>query len=194
MNAKTLALIIIFVALTMALNVVGPKIPAPYEPFLYYQIWEIPIVISFLLLGLIAGLIISAINTVILTIYFPGPLPLGPLYNLVAVLSMMLGIYIPFIIATHGFRTEHMPSFLRRHAKMITVSATTLGIIMRVAITSVTNYFAIQQPFPVGFSFKPEAALAFLPLGALFNATVALYTVPIAIVVAIAVLSRFNLQ
>ena len=72
MNTKTLALIIIFVALTMALNVAGPKIPAPYAPFLYYQIWEIPIVVAFLALGLVAGLIISAINTVILTIYFTG--------------------------------------------------------------------------------------------------------------------------
>ena len=51
MNTKTLAFIIVFAALTIAINVAGPKIPAPYAPFLYYQLWEIPIVISFLVLG-----------------------------------------------------------------------------------------------------------------------------------------------
>lgn len=195
MNTKTLALIIIFVALTMALNVAGPKIPAPYAPFLYYQIWEIPIVVAFLALGVIAGLIISAINTVILTIYFTGGFsPLGPVYNLVAILSMMLGIYIPYLIATRGCKTENLADTLKKHAKMISISATASGIVVRIAVTSVVNYFTLQQPSPVGFSYKPEAALAFLPLGALFNGTVALYTVPVAFAIAIPVLSRFKLK
>ena len=179
MNTKTLALIIIFIAMTIALNVAGPKIPAPYEPFLIYQIWEIPIVVSFLVLGVIAGLIISGINTVVLAIYFPGYSPLGPVYNFVAVLSMMLGIYIPYLIVTRGYKTESLADILKKHAKMIIISATALGIVIRIAVTSVVNYFALQQPYPVGFSYKQVAALAFLPLGAVFNGTVALYTVPV---------------
>lgn len=194
MNTKTLALIIIFVALTMALNVAGPKIPAPYAPFLYYQIWEIPIVIAFLSLGLVAGLIISAVNTVILTVYFPGYSPLGPFYNLIAILSMMLGVYIPYLIVTRGSRTENLPDILKKHAKMITISATALGIVFRIVNTSVMNYFALQQPYPIGFSYKPAAALAFLPLGALFNGTLALYTIPTAFAITIPVLSRFKLK
>ena len=195
MNTKTLALIIIFVALTTALNVAGPKIPAPYAPFLYYQIWEIPIVVAFLALGVIGGLMISAINTVILTIYFNGGFsPLGPFYNLVAILSMMSGIYIPYLIATRGCKTENLSDILKKHAKVIIISATGLGIIFRIAVTSVVNYFALQQPSPVGFSYKPAAALAFLPLGALFNGTVALYTIPVAFAIAVPVLSRFKLK
>jgi riboflavin transporter FmnP len=195
MNTKTLALIIIFVALTIALNVAGPKIPAPYEPFLYYQIWEIPIVVAFLVLGAIAGLIISAINTLILTIYFNGGFsPLGPFYNLVAILSMMLGIYVPFLIAAHSFKTEKLASLLKKHARMITISATILGITLRIAITSVVNYFALQQLPPVGFSWTPAAALGFVPLGALFNGTLALYTIPVAFAIAVPVLSRFKLK
>ena len=47
MNTKTLALIIVFVALAAALNIAGPKIPVPpYSPFLYYQLWEIPIAVG----------------------------------------------------------------------------------------------------------------------------------------------------
>ena len=195
MNTKTLALIIIFVALTIALNVAGPKIPAPYAPFLYYQIWEIPIVVAFLILGAVAGLITSAINTLILTVYFTGGFsPLGPVYNLVAILSMMVGIYVPYLILTRGCKAENLSDLLKRHAKMITISATILGIVLRVAVTSVVNYFTLQQPSPVGFSYKQGAALAFLPLGAFFNTTVALYTIPVAFAIAIPVFSRFKLK
>ena len=51
METKRLTLIIIFIALTTALSIGGPKIPAPYAPFLYYQLWEIPIVVAFLAMG-----------------------------------------------------------------------------------------------------------------------------------------------
>jgi riboflavin transporter FmnP len=194
MNTKTLALIIIFAALTIALNLAGPKIPAPYAPFLYYQIWEIPIVIAFLVLGPKSGLIISIINTVILLIVFPGALPLGPLYNLIAVLSMLIGVYAAYRIATRGHETEDLSSFLRDHVKMISVSATGLGITLRVAVTTFTNYFLLQQSPPVGFSYSSQAALAFLPLSAIFNGTVALYTIPIALAVSVAVVSRFKIK
>jgi len=194
MNTKALSLIIIFAALTIALNIAGPKIPAPYAPFLYYQIWEIPIVIAFLALGPKPGLMIAGINTAILLVVFPGALPLGPVYNLIAVLAMLLGVYIPYRIGTHGCKTENLSSFLQQHVKMISVSATALGITMRVAVTSFTNYFLLQQSPPVGFSYSSGAALAFLPLSALFNATVALYTVPVAVTVTVAVASRYKIQ
>jgi riboflavin transporter FmnP len=189
MNTKTLAFIIVFAALTIAINVAGPKIPAPYAPFLYYQLWEIPIVISFLVLGVVAGLAVSAINTLILIVYFPGALLFGPVYNLIAVLAMMLGVYIPYLVATKGCRTENLSTYLKKHIAIITISSTALGILIRVAITSFTNYFLLQQGPPVGFKYSSDAALAFLPLSGLFNGTVALYTIPAAIAVAIAVAS-----
>jgi riboflavin transporter FmnP len=189
MKTKTVAFIIVFAALTIAINVAGPKIPAPYAPFLYYQLWEIPIVISFLVLGVIAGIAVSVINTLILIVYFPGALLLGPVYNLIAVLAMMIGVYIPYLIATRGCRTENLSTYLKKHIAVITLSSTALGIVIRIAVTSLTNYFLLQQGPPVGFKYSPEAALAFLPLSALFNGTVALYTIPAAIAVAIGVAS-----
>jgi riboflavin transporter FmnP len=193
MNTKRLTLIIIFIALTIALNIAGPKIPAPYAPFLYYQLWEIPIVIAFLAIGPKAGTTVALVNTLILLVVFPGALPTGPIYNLIAVLSMLLGIYIPYRLATHGYKTENLGTFLQKHSKLISVSATASGITVRVLVTTVTNYFFLQQPSPIGFSYKPEAALLFLPLSALFNATVALYTIPIALAVVIAIASKFKL-
>ncbi len=193
MKTKRLTLIIIFIALTIALNIAGPKIPAPYAPFLYYQLWEIPIVIAFLAIGPKAGTSVALVNTLILLVVFPGALPTGPIYNLIAVLSMLLGIYIPYRLATHGYKTENLGTFLQKHSKLISVSATASGITVRVLVTTVTNYFFLQQPSPIGFSYKPEAALLFLPLSTLFNATVALYTIPIALAVVIAIASKFKL-
>ena len=194
MKTRALSLIIIFTALAAALNVYGPKIPAPYAPFLYYQLWEIPLVIAFLAIGPKSGIAVTVINTLILLAVFPGGLPTGPIYNLIAVLSMLLGVYIPYRIATHGCKTENLSNYLRKHVKVISISATALGIILRVAVTTFTNYFLIQQPYPIGFSFQQIDALLFLPLSALFNATVALYTIPIVIVITVAVTSRVKLQ
>jgi len=106
----------------------------------------------------------------------------------------MSGIYIPYLIATRGYKTENLSDILKKHAKTISMSATVLGIVVRIAVTSVVNYFTLQQPSPVGFSYKPAAALAFLPLGALFNGSVALYTIPVAFAIAIPILSRFKLK
>jgi riboflavin transporter FmnP len=193
-NTRALALIIIFVALATALNVYGPKIPYPFAPFLFFQLWEIPIVVAFLLIGPKTGIAVSIINTLILFAVFPGDLPTGPIYNLVAVLAMMVGIYLPYRLATHGCKTENLSSYLRKHVVVITLSATALGATIRVLVMTVVNYFALQQPYPIGFSLPEPATLAFLPLGGLFNAIIAVYTIPISIAITIAIASRIRVQ
>jgi len=192
MNTKKLTLIIVFVALAVALNVAGPKVPAPYAPFLYYQLWEIPIVLAFLSIGPKVGVAVTVINTLILFAVFNPGANAGPFYNLIAVLSMLLGIYIPYKLATYGCKTENLSNYFKQHLKMISISATALGITFRVLVTTAVNYFTLQQPYPIGFSYTQQGALVFLPLSALFNATVALYTIPIAIIVTIAIVSRFK--
>lgn len=194
LKTRALSFIVIFTALAAALNVYGPKIPAPYAPFLYYQLWEIPLVIAFLAIGPKSGIAVTVINTLILLAVFPGSLPTGPIYNLIAVLSMLLGVYIPYRIATHGCKTENIGNYLRQHLAVISVSATTLGIVLRVALMTGINYFALQQPYPIGFSMPQIDVLLFLPLGAIFNATVAVYTIPIAIGITAAILSRVKIQ
>lgn len=194
MNTKQLAVTIIFIALTAALSIAGPKIPAPYAPFLYYELWEIPLVVAFLALGPKVGTAVSIINSLILIAFFSPNGPIGPIYSLIAVLSMYLGIYIPYKIATHGCKSENLGTFLGERKTLFIISATILGITLRVLVTTVVNFFALQQPYPIGFSYTQEAALLFLPVSALFNATVAVYTIPIGIAVAIAILSIFKLD
>jgi riboflavin transporter FmnP len=141
-----------------------------------------------------SGIIVSVINTLILLVVFPGGLPTGPLYNFAAVMAMLLGIYIPYRLATRGCKTENIGNYLRQHLAVISVSATALGIVLRVALMTVINYFALPQSYPIGFSMQQIDVLLFLPLGAVFNATVALYTIPIAIGITAAVLSRVKIQ
>ena len=90
MNTKTVAIIGVFAALGIVLNVSPLKVPAPYAPFLIYQVWEIPIVVAFLLYGTRVGGLITVINTIALLAIFPGALPTGPFYNMAAILSMLL--------------------------------------------------------------------------------------------------------
>jgi len=202
MNTKTLALIIVFVALTAAIDAFAPKIPFPLLPFLLYNLWEIPVVVCFLVFGPKIGLTVAFLNSFVLLILAPGYLPTGPFYNLIALLSMLIGVFAAYKIATYKCPTEKISSFLKKHQIGLSISMTTLGIISRVAITTVANYFLITLPSPIGFgSFFQfgnqtghAAVLAYLPFSALFNATLALYTIPVALIVTIAIVSRFKIQ
>ncbi len=194
MNTKQLALIIIFTALAAALNIFGPKIPFPLLPFLYFQLWEIPIVTAFLMVGPRSGIIVSIINTLILLVVFPGALPTGPLYNFAAVLAMFLGIYLPYWLAKRGSKTENFGGYLRKNIVLFGVSATALGTIFRVLVMTVINYVALPQPYPIGIPIPEPAVVPLLPLIGVFNAIVALYTIPISIGITVAVASRVKLE
>lgn len=170
MNTKTIAVIIMFAALTIVLDLSPIKIPAPYAPFLIYQIWEIPIVAAFLLYGVSAGVIIALINTIILIAVFPGALPTGPLYNFAAVLSMLLGIGI-----TKVFFEKHSP----KHEALLVALFTASGVILRAGIMALVNWAFLRFPPPVGYGFPEETIIATIPLVLIFNVTVALYTIPI---------------
>lgn len=96
MNIKALVATIVLAVLTVALSpaVSGIGIHAPYAPFLTYNFWEIPIVVAFLLISPLVGVLISLLNASIMFAFAPGPLPTGTLYSLIAVFSMLTGIYI----------------------------------------------------------------------------------------------------
>jgi riboflavin transporter FmnP len=169
MNTKEVAIGIVFSALIIVLNF-AVRIPAPYAGFLIYQIWEIPIVAVFFLYGTELLLFVSAVNTGLLLVFFPGALPLGPIYNLLAILSMMGGIGLVKILME------------KRALKNVAVAATlytTVGIIVRTIAMTLVNYLVLRFPAPVGFSLPEPAILVYLPLIAVFNATLALYTIPI---------------
>jgi len=185
MNSKSIATISIFAALTVALNLSPFKFPAPYAPFLFYQIWEIPIVAAFVLYGPLIAIAVSVLNTLVLLVLFPGALPTGPLYNLAAVLGMLLGIYLAHL-------TMKRKSLSKRITRL-SFLATVLGITLRVAVMTLVNWVFIRYPPPIGFSMPEEAIIPILPLVAFFNATLALYTIPVGYMLARAVSSGIKI-
>ncbi|MEM2691691.1 MAG: hypothetical protein QXS01_06305 [Candidatus Bathyarchaeia archaeon] len=173
-NTKTIMIIAIFAALTISLNLSPIKIPAPYAPYLIYQVWEIPIVAAFLLYGFLTGIAIAVLNTLVLLMVFPGMLLTGPFYNLAAVISMLLGISIPKIIHKN-------PQTDRR---TLAALLTAFGMIFRVGIMTLVNWAFLRFPPPVGFGMQELAIITSLPLIAMFNATLALYTIPLGYAIA----------
>jgi riboflavin transporter FmnP len=195
MDTKKLTLTIVFAAVTVALNPAFTKIaiPAPYAPFLFYQIWEIPILAAFILISPRSAVAISVLNAVVLLALFPGALLLGPFYNLLAVLSMLLGVYIAHKLLTRkNPKNETEKATLKQQTILIT-AATTLGIIFRVGIMTVVNYSVLRYPPPFGYSMPEAAVVASIPLIGLFNATLALYTIPAGYLIAKTVKSNLRL-
>lgn len=188
MNTKKLSLTIVFAALAIALNPAFTYIALnfPFAPGLIYQVWEIPIVVAFLIISPISGLAIALLNTAVLFVVFPGALPTGPAYNLAATLSMQVGIFAALTIGKKISCSKNKDTNVLFHAKWATVS-TAFGVLTRVAFMSVVLYFALPQPSPIGygnFGFDQATTILFLPAAAFFNATIALYTIPIAFLIA----------
>jgi hypothetical protein len=180
MNTKTLATTIVFASVTVALNpaISGIAIPAPYA----------------LLINRKAAVSIAFLNAVVLSTFFPGALPLGSIYNLIALLSTLLGIY---IIQKSLKNKNSADSKLNEDSYTKTrfvMFSTALGIILRVVIMTVVNYIVLRYPYPIGFELDELAIIASLPLTGLFNATLTLYTVPLGLFIAKAINKNLKLQ
>ena len=191
MNTKTLATTIVFAALTVALNpaISGIGVPAFYAPYLIYGLWEIPIVAAFLLISTASAIMISLVNATVLFALFPGSLPTGPFYNLIAIISMLFGLYIARRFIKPNSTQQKETVF------KIAASSTILAIILRVAVMTLVNYITLQQPYPIGFELAELAVIfTYLPPTALFNGTVVLYTIPIGEFIASIIKSRLKLE
>jgi len=183
LNSKKVSLLIVFTALTVFLNLSPIKIPAPYAPFLIYQIWEIPIVAVSILYGLLLGSSVTVLNTLVLFVVYPGALPTGPIYNMIAVLSMLIGVY------TAGILTNRIRWF--KGSYMI-IALTLLGAVLRVIVMSLVNALCLPLPPPIGFGIPSDVAIGLLPLIGIFNASIVLYTVPLGFVLMKAIRDRVN--
>ena len=172
-------LIALFAALAVVLN--GLTVPAPYAGFLFYGIWEVPVLVSLLLLGFWGGATVALINAIALEFINPGPLPTGPFYHLFAELSTFIGIMAVQAVARRGGW---------RFAA--TVAGTTMGgAALRLGVMTVVNAFVLPQPYPVGFSIPVATVPGFLVVIGIFNATTALYVIPAAYSIKRAVSARY---
>jgi riboflavin transporter FmnP len=174
----------LFTSVAVVLNLII-AIPAPYAGFLFYEVWEIPVVLALLLLGFWGGASVAALNSVVLEAVRPGGLPTGPVYNLMAELAMFLGVMLALSLAkNYGLKGLTIP-----------FAATVTSIFSRTSIMTVVNAIVLPLPYPIGFgSFGVTQAdvPGLLVLIAIFNSTITLYTVPIAFSLREAIGRRFG--
>ncbi|MBO3802753.1 MAG: hypothetical protein JTT11_02595 [Candidatus Brockarchaeota archaeon] len=182
-SSRRVTAVALFAALAVFLNAspYAPKIPAPFAPYLIYQVWEIPIVVSLLLFGPKVATLISIINTLVLLAVFPGALPTGPFYNLAALLSMLMGICL--------FKKMAPRTSEGRREPLLLAALTAFGVVARVAVMTFFNWACLPQSPPIGFGMPMAVVVAALPVIGFFNATLALYTIPLAYFIAKAVRS-----
>lgn len=175
MNSKAIAMIIAFTALTIVLNPV--RIPTIFWPGFFYRLWEIPIVVAFLLFGWRIGVLVAVLNVLAQIMLFP--IPAGVLaypWGLVATLTMLLGIY----IANKLFKVRSEDSRVSLGFKPV-VYFTMLGIAIRAMIMPFVDYAVYHSLLPIalGRSFSEAYVVALIPAIILFNIIVPFYTVPI---------------
>ena len=195
MKTKALAATAVFAALTIALNPAFTNIffYAPFAQGLVYQIWEIPVVVAFLIISPLAGVTISLLNTAVLLAVFPGVLPTGPFYNLAATLSMQVGIYIAYLLAKRVTQGKAENATSKYELKWAALS-TGMGMLFRVVAMTIVLYIALPQNPPIGFAFPETLMLGYLPFAAVFNASLALYTILIAYFIARLVKKNLKLE
>jgi len=175
METRDIALIIVFTALAIVLNPI--RIPTLYWPGFFYRLWEIPIVVAFLLFGPKIGVAVGAMNVLAQIVLFP--LPAGILaypWGFVATLSMLLGVY----LAKKILSLNSSERFRHLKAKPV-FYYTLLGISFRAGIMPFIDYAVYNSLLPIalGRSFTEAYVLALIPGIILFNILVPLYTVPI---------------
>jgi riboflavin transporter FmnP len=182
MNARSIALIITFTAIAIALNTV--RIPTIYWPGFSYYFSEIPIVVAFLLFGVKIGVLVEVLQLAGQLVLFPaGPAgfaiyPMG----FVASLLMLAGVYVASRFTAHKDVSQNS-----LNGRKPIIYLTAFAIAFRGAIMPLIDYgitYRVLLPLVLGISIPETYIVALVPSFVLFNVTVPLYTVPIAYVVA----------
>ena len=175
MDTRAIAMTIAFAAITIVLNpaISGVGVPFPPLPSLIYNIWEIAIIAAFLLMGFKSGISIAVLNSLFLFAVYPGPSnSIFAVGNSVAASSMMVGIYIANRF-TRKNRPKEKPFGARKIALSI-ILAMLLRIVVMAPIMFAILHFGILAPK------IPDSLIVtiVLPIQAVFNITIALYTIP----------------
>jgi len=181
MSTRAIAMTIAFAVLAIVLNpaISGVGVPFPPIPSLIYNIWEIVIIAAFLLMGFKSGISVALLNSAFLFSVYPGPTrSIYALGNTVAVSSMMIGVYVANLLTRKRSQEERLSG-----VRTITLS-TVLAMILRVAVMAPIMYGILH--FNIVPARVPESAIiaVVLPLQAVYNVTIALYTIPVGYFVA----------
>jgi riboflavin transporter FmnP len=180
MNTKSLALIITFASIAIALNTI--KIPTIYWPGASYNFSEIPIVVAFLLFGPKIGVIVGLLNLAGQELLFSlGPaLVVAYPIGFIGLLFMLLGTYLAtkYLIRK---TTEKIYNYRKRTLYLTAFASVSRGAIMPIVIYEL--YYHVLLPL-VGIRIPEAIIVGLIPGFLLFALTVPLYTIPIAYIIA----------
>jgi riboflavin transporter FmnP len=180
LDTKTITTIISFSALAIVLNPV--RIPTIFWPGQYFRLWEIPIIVAFLLFGFKIGFSVAVLNAVGQLAFFMGPTgALEAPWGLILMLTMFLGIYFAKKMSARSV-SEGKPFGRIKPVTYFTVIVT----VTRVAIMPLVDYSIYRYVLPlfVGRTFSNAYVLGLMPFIVLFNLLVPLYIVPISYLLA----------
>jgi riboflavin transporter FmnP len=188
MQTKSIAIIIMFATLAIALNPI--RIPTLISGF-NHRVYEIPIVIAFFLFGFKIGFSVQILHLIAQISLFPGSKGgLGYITGLLAVLVMVIGILVAkSIINRDVFRKN------RWAGPKAIILFTSLGTLFRGTISPILDYiflFNLFVPLTIG-SLSQDQILALMPGVFLFNIVVPLYTIPISYFIAKRIKRNLNM-
>lgn len=150
MDTRSIALSAVFSSLAVMLTMTNLTIPFPLLPYLKFDFSEIPVTMTFFLIGPQYALLSTAIYWIVLTIR-AGDI-LGPAMKGAAVASMIIGFWIASKV-TKWNKTNSIKSLM--------TSGLIIGVLLRVLVMSVFNYavFVYIAPFWLDFATGLIAAL-----------------------------------
>jgi hypothetical protein len=192
MNSKSIALVITFAAIAIALNAI--RIPTIFYPGSYFQFSQIPIVIAFLLFGAKMGVFVGLLNLAGGLVLFPiGAVALivYPM-DFVSSLLMFAGMWLASKFTIHDNESGILPIF-KKPSVGLTLGATAV----RVGIMPFLDYAVVYHILvPLIFGKAPPEAfiLGLVPAFILYNIIVPLYIVPAAYVVASRVSKHLKIE
>jgi hypothetical protein len=175
MNTKVISATIVLVAITIVLNpaFTGLAIPAPFFLPAMFYLWEIPIVAAAFLIGPKYGILIAFLNMIFLLATAQGFAPQQPLYQSAAAISMLIGIFLAIrLVASKAPQQDPVPR------RKLLLYSTVLGVLFRVGIMAVVAYILFRFPL-IGFELSEPVILTIIPLIALYDVILPLYTIPI---------------
>ena len=176
MDAKTIAAVIVFSALTISLNPAISRIAVPtlYFGTANYTFMEIPIVAALLLFGPVCGVAVGLIGGVSLILYFPRSFNV-PLTTL-AILCTEVGVYLAYKIVSRKLSANSPPPGIK-----LLFYSTTLGILFRVGIMEIVHFLFGRYliGFFIGNNLPDSILISLIPLWAIFYGTQMLYTIPL---------------
>jgi riboflavin transporter FmnP len=182
LDTKSITLIAVFAAIAVILNTI--RIPTIYFPNFFYVLYDIPVIVSFIIYGFKVGFLVETIHIMGQEIFFPmgmGGVVTYP-FGLVIHTFMFSGIYFAYKVSK---KSNNKDSFRGKRKGII--YSTGFALALRGGLMPFIDYFVLYTlllPLALSVVIPQSYILALVPAFIVYNVTSTLYAVPIAYAIA----------